>query len=54
MKKTYYSPNMDVIELKSSHSLLAGSVPGAEGGGSDGGSTVTPTDPAQEGWGDDY
>lgn len=54
MKKTYYSPNMDVIELKSSQALLAGSVPGAEGGGSDGGSGVNTTDPSQEGWGDDY
>ena len=54
MKKTYYSPKMDVIELKTSHSLRAGSGTGAEGGGSDGGSGVTPTDPSQEGWGDDY
>jgi len=54
MKKTYFAPEMETVELKFSNSLLAGSVPGAEGGGSDGGSTPGVVDPSQPGFGDDY
>ena len=54
MKKTYYAPEMETVELKFGNSLLAGSVPGAEGGSGDGGAGTTPGDPSQPGWGDDY
>ena len=54
MKKTYFAPEVEVIELMAQVALLAGSVPGGEGGGDDGGSDTNPTDPSDPGWGDDY
>lgn len=54
MKKTYFAPEVEVVELMAQVALLAGSVPGAEGGGDDGGSEVTPTDPNQPGWDSDF
>ncbi len=53
MKKIYLEPTTDVVKLVYSNALLSGSI-GAEGGGSDGGVPVTPSDPSQDGWGDDY
>ena len=54
MKKTYFAPEVEVVELMAQVALLAGSIPGAEGGGDDGGSDTNPTDPSDPGWGDDY
>lgn len=54
MKKNYFEPKMAVIELDLRKTILAGSVPGAEGGGSDGGVTPTTDDPSTPGWGDDF
>lgn len=54
MKKTYFAPEVEVVELMAQVALLAGSVPGAEGGGDDGGSEVTPTDTDQPGWDSDF
>ncbi len=53
MKKTYIAPEMETVELKLS-GMLCASVPGAEGGGSDGSSDVTTTDPTDPNWGSDY
>lgn len=54
MKKTYFAPEVEVIELMAQVALLAGSVPGAEGGGDDGGSTPEDKDPSQDGWDSDF
>lgn len=53
MKKIYLEPTTEVVKLVYSNALLDASI-GAEGGGSDGGAPVTPSDPSQPGWGDDY
>lgn len=55
MKKTYFAPEVEVVELMAQVALLAGSdVPGGEGGGNDGGSDVSISDPTDPGWGSDY
>ncbi len=55
MKKTYFAPEVEVVELMAQVALLAGSgVPGGEGGGDDGGSDVSTSDPTDPGWGSDY
>ena len=55
MKKKYFEPTTDVVKLDYTNALLAGSIgDDTEGGGSDGGATITPSDPSQAGWGDDY
>lgn len=54
MKKIYFAPEMETVELKFSNSLLAGSVPGAEGGDGDGGGNSSADDPSKPGWGDDF
>ena len=53
MKKTYFSPEMETVELKFSQVILTGSI-GAEGGNSDGGVTPGTGDPSNPGWGSDY
>lgn len=49
MKKTYFSPEMEVVEVEINNALLAGSVPGADGGSDDGSQEPEdggdPTDP---------
>lgn len=51
MKKTYFSPEIEVEEMDLSELLC---VSGAEGGEDDGGSGVVEGDPSQPGWGDDF
>ncbi len=53
MKKIYLNPTLDVVEIDVKNQILSGSVPGAEGGGSDGGITPTPVDPSDPSWRDD-
>ncbi len=54
MKKNYSSPEFEILELDLATSLLAGSVPGAEGGNSDGGLTPSTDDPSDPNWGSDF
>ncbi len=54
MKKIYLNPTLEVVEIDVKNQILAGSVPGAEGGGNDGGVTPGEVDPSQPGFGDDY
>lgn len=49
MKKTYFAPEFETVELKM-NGMLCASVPGAEGGGDDGGQPTTETDPNEDGW----
>lgn len=53
MKKTYFSPEVEIVDLKI-EGMLCASVPGGEGGGDDGGSDVSTPDPTDPGWGSDY
>lgn len=53
MKKIYLNPTLDVVEIDVKNQILSGSVPGAEGGGSDGGTTPVVVDPSTPGWDDD-
>lgn len=53
MKKTYFAPEVELIDMEM-EGVLCSSVPGGEGGGDDGGSDVNPTDPSNPGWGSDY
>lgn len=55
MKKTYFNPEMDVIELKTVTAILAGSdgLDNIDSGGSDGtmgGSDKPASDTSQDGW----
>lgn len=52
MKKVYFSPEMETIDMLLD-GMLCSSI-GTEGGGDDGGSDVTPSDPSNPGWGNDY
>ena len=54
MKKTYFAPDMEIVEVNINNALLAGSVPGAEGGGDDGSTTPEEKDPSQPGWDSDF
>lgn len=54
MKKVYLNPEIEVVELNMVNNLLAGSVPGAEGGDGDGGIIPGSPDPSDPGWGSDY
>ena len=54
MKKIYLNPTIDVVEIDVKNQILAGSVPGAEGGGSDGGLTPTNDDPGSDDWGNKF
>lgn len=56
MKKNYFEPEMELIEMQTASMILAGSTGDAIGGGDDGSVTpstpsVGPTDPS---WGKDY
>ena len=53
MKKFYLEPEVEIIESEL-EGFLCDSNGEAEGGGSDGGSDVNPTDPSDPGWGGDY
>ena len=53
MKKTYFAPEVEIVDLKMT-GILCASVPGGEGGGDDGGSSTVVTDPTDPGWGSDY
>jgi len=53
MKKTYFTPDMETVELKLS-GMLCASVPGAEGGSDDGGTTPVEVDPTDPGWSDKF
>lgn len=54
MKKTYFAPEVEIVDLKM-NGMLCASVPGAEGGSDDGGTTPSDggdgTDPD---WGSDF
>jgi len=54
MKKIYLNPTVEVVEIDFKNHLLAGSLPGAEGGGNDGGTTPGVVDPTDPGFGGDY
>lgn len=51
MKKTYFSPEIEVEETALEEILC---VSGTEGGDSDGGSDIVEGDPSDPGWGDDF
>jgi hypothetical protein len=53
MKKNYVNPELELIGLETI-GFLAASVPGAEGGGSDGGLTPSTDDPSDPNWGSDF
>ena len=53
MKKTYFTPEMEVVELKLGNAILSGST-GAEGGDGDGGTPTEETNPDDPDWGSDY
>jgi hypothetical protein len=53
MKKTYFAPEMETIDMLLD-GMLCASIPGGEGGGDDGGSDVNPVDPSDPDWGSDY
>ncbi len=56
MKKNYFEPEMELIEMQTPSMILAGSTGDAIGGGDDG--SVTPStpsvDPTDPSWGKDY
>lgn len=51
MKKNYFAPEVEIVDLKMTGILCAS---GAEGGGDDGGQDPVDTDPSQEGWDSDF
>ena len=53
MKKLYFEPEMELIELETA-GFLAASAPGTEGSGDDGGVTPETPDPSDPDWGSDY
>jgi len=54
MKKNYLNPTIDIVKLDVKYQILEGSVPGAQGGGSDGGVTPVDVDPNDPDYGSDY
>lgn len=53
MKKNYFAPEFETVELKM-NGMLCASIPGSEEGGEDGGTTPTETDPNEDGWDDKF
>jgi hypothetical protein len=54
MKKTYFTPDMETVELKLSGMLCVSGIPGSEEGGEDGGTTPVEVDPNDPGWSDKF